>query len=183
MAISKATLVLVTTLLFLLAIPESSGYLQGRTSSSIQITSGQWGARVGGTSGAITTSPYVVTWTANTKKQYALIAIENIGSYPLNVSHLSLSSAKSNGDTTNPPTLTFEKCSGVWNTTDFSCNGSTTTIASASVGQIDITENILAGSKLIIRITNLRDVNSNYTTTLNAITSRNDIRVGQVFSS
>jgi hypothetical protein len=179
----KIPLALVTALLFFFTIPESYGYLQSQTSVNIQISSGQWASRIGATNGAMTNSPYVVTWTANTRKQYALIALENNGSYTLNASHITFSSAKTNGDATNPPTLIFEKCSGVWNVTDFSCNGTIALVTSATGGQIDFFESIFSGNRFIIRVTNLRDVNANYTTTFSAFVTREDIRLGQVLSS
>ena len=184
MARSGMIVALITSLLLAVtSIPASYGYLQSRASDIVQVQSGQWGASVTTQSGATTNLAYVVTWTANIKKQYALISLVNSGSYDLKAGHISISSAKSNGDMTNPPTLIFETCSGLWSASTFTCNATITTVASTGIGQVDFIENIPAGSRLIIRITNLRDSSANYLTTINALSFRGDIRTAKVLSS
>ena len=184
MARSAMIVALITSLLLAVtSIPASYGHLQSRASEIVQVQSGGWGTSIGTQTGAATNAPYLLTWTANKNRQYALIAIVNTGSYDLGAGHISISSAKSNGDTANPPTLTFETCSGSWNATSYACSGSITTIASTAIGQIDFPQNISVGNRLVIRVTNLRDINANYLTTINALSFRADIRVAEVLSS
>ncbi|MEY3330736.1 MAG: hypothetical protein RL202_2 [Actinomycetota bacterium] len=184
MARSAMIVALITSLLLVVtSIPASYGHLQSSASDIAQVQSGGWGASISTQTGAATNAPYLLTWTANKNRQYALIALVNTGSYNLGAGHISISSAKSNGDTTNPPTLTFETCSGAWSATSYACSGSITTIASAASGQIDFSQNIAVGNRLVIRVTNLRDINANYLTTINALSFRADIRVAEVLSS
>ena len=184
MARSAMIVALITSLLLVVtSIPASYGHLQSRVSDIAQVQSGGWGASISTQTGAATNAPYLLTWTANKNRQYALIALVNTGSYNLGAGHISISSAKSNGDTANPPTLTFETCSGAWNATSYACSGSITTIASTASGQIDFPQNISVGNRLVIRVTNLRDINANYLTTINALSFRTDIRAAEVLSS
>ncbi len=184
MARSAMIVALITSLLLVVtSIPASYGHLQSRASEIVQVQSGGWGTSIGTQTGAATNAPYLLTWTANKNRQYALIAIVNTGSYDLGAGHISISSAKSNGDTANPPTLTFETCSGAWNATSYACSGSITTIASAASGQIDFPQNISVSNRIVIRVTNLRDINANYLTTINALSFRTDIRAAEVLSS
>jgi hypothetical protein len=175
---------LVTSLLgMVFLLPESHGILQSRDSQNIQVHNGYWATTVGGAVAAPASVPYLVTWSANTKRQYALIALMNIGTFDLTKGVIAFTSAKSNGDTSNPPTLIFESCSGSWNVTSYLCSGTINVLGSATGGQFHVNQSIAANNRLVLRVTNLRDVNANYVTTFNAQTSRSDFRAAQVFSS
>ena len=175
---------LVTSLLgMVFLLPESHGILQSRDSQNIQVQNGHWATTVGGAAASPTSVPYLVTWSANTKRQYALIALMNIGTFDLNKGVIAFTSAKSNGDTSNPPTLTFESCSGSWNVTTYLCSGTINLLGSSTGGQFHVNQGIASNGRIVLRVTNLRDVNANYVTTFNALTSRSDFRAAQVYSS
>ena len=166
-----------------ITMPQSFGKLQSNMQNTLSVSTGLWATSINTSTGSSTTSPYTITWTGSVRKQYALVALINNGRFDLLSSHISYASVKTNGDTTNPPTLTFDLCSGTWNATNFTCSGTITTISTGTGGVVDITSLIPVGDRLIIRLTNLRDTSFNYNTTFNALASKTDIRVGQVLSS
>ena len=159
---------------------ESFGRMFSTATSTVSITSGGWGSSVNSSAGAISNQPYTLNWNGSIKRQALFIALINAGSLTLNAGHLTFVSAKSNGDTTNPPTLTFDVCSGTWNQGASTCSGTITTFASATGGTVDLNQTIAVGARVIIRVTNQNDTNSNYKTTVNAQSLRSDIRLGTV---
>ena len=181
---SGLLLALVASLLSsVLVSSETLALMQSGVTSSTTLSVSTWATSVNSATGIASNSPYVITWTANTRRQYALISLINTGSIDLSSGSISFTSVKSNGDITNPPTLTFELCSGVWNTTTFACSGSISSLVTAAGGDVAINQSISIGNRIIIRITNLRDSSANYLTTIDALASRANFRSGIVFSS
>ena len=176
---------LVTALLIsCLLAPQTIGKIQAmRNGLSQSVSTGYWASTINSTNGPSSNTPYVLTWTGSIRKQYALIALINTGTFDLTSSAISFSSVKTNGNSTTPPTLTYDLCSGNWDSTNYSCSGSITTVFTATSGVANFSEPILAGNRIIIRVTNLRDSNANYQTTFDALTSRTNIRTGVVTSS
>ena len=168
---------LIASLAFIfLFIPEAHGKINSDSAHSLAISTGYWSTSVTAFNSAPSNSPYLITWTGSSRKQYALISLINTGSYAVSGSRLSFSSAKTNGDTSNPPTITFELCSGVWNTSTFACSGSIMLITTAIGGEVEIPGQIEPGNRINLRLTNLRDASFNYNTTFNAIALCSDIR-------
>lgn len=175
--------------LFLLLLTFSIGVnpafaaITSQAKGSVAGTSGSWGAQLATASGAPSTSAYSIIWTSSTIKQYDLVAIVNTGSFDLASQRISVSSAKPNGDTNNPPTLVFDSCSGVWDPTTYACSGTVTTLATGTSGLVTLTHTIAPGSRAILRVTTTRPNAANYVTNLNAYVSRTDIRLGMVSHS
>lgn len=170
-------------LLFQMTIPNAHGKLESNSTFASIVNTGTWSTTINSYNAPATNNPYNVTWTGASRKQFALISIINSGSYAISTSHISFSSVKTNGDISNPPTLTFELCSGIWDPTTFNCSGTITSVGSGTSGTIDVMASIGSGNRLVIRITNQRDASFNYNTTFNSLTYRSDIRVGVVASS
>lgn len=164
-------------------LPQSFAALQSTSNSSLSLSTGSWSSNVNTATGLPSNSPYSIIWTGSARKQYALVALINNGFFPLNSGHISFTSIKTNGDATTPPTITFESCSGTWNSTTFACSGSITLLGGGTSGTVDINEPTLPSNRLIIRLTNLRDVIANYQTTFNAWSYRTDIRNAQEVTS
>jgi hypothetical protein len=169
--------------LFFFYVPEANGKLSSNSIDNLATTTGSWSTSVNSFNSAPSNNSYTITWTGSSRKQYSLISIFNTGSYAVNTSRLAFSSTKTNGDTSNPPTLTFELCSGLWNATTFSCSGSISTMTTATSGEVDIAGLIEPGNRINLRLTNLRDASFNYNTTFHAISLRSDIRSGVNLSS
>ena len=180
------TLVTTAISLSLLAFPNSESalgaFLSSHTKNS-NTSSGSWKTEIASATGAGTSSPYLLTWTGNSNKQYELLSLINIGNFDLTAQHLTFSTAKANGDTTNPPLLKFETCSGVWDATTFLCSGSIVLIGSATGGQVNVIRYLVPGSRTILRVTNPRNNPGNYISTFNAHTFRNDIRSGNTLNT
>ncbi len=151
--------------------------------TNINGETGAWSSALATASGSSTNNAYQIIWTGNANRQNELLAVVNTGNFDLIATHLTFSSVKSNGDTTNPPTLTFETCSGTWNLTTFACSGTITQIGSSTSGQIDINRYLTPGNRSVIRVTNARNNSGNYITTFNSRTFRSDIRFGIVINS
>lgn len=177
-------LALTTALLMVLAMPNQSfAGAQSCSTSLSEIRSGFWSSNIGDLTSSQSKTPYVLNWTGSSRRQYALISFNNNGTFTLNSGRISFNSIKSNGDASNPPTIIFESCSGVWNSSSFACSGAITHLGSANGGLININQTILPSSHLIIRVTNTRDVVANYQTTFSSWSSRVDIRPSQALSS
>lgn len=170
-------------LLLLFSIPGAQGKIQSNSSLTFGISSGSWSANVAAYNSNPTNTPYTITWTGSSRKQYALIALINNGIFSINSAQISFTSVKTNGDPTYPPSLTYELCSGTWDPVTFACSGTISSAGTGTAGSIEILKSIAPDSRVVIRLTNLRDVNFNYTTTLNALASRSDIRNALVTSS
>lgn len=184
MSRARIFLALIASLLFFFfTAPQTQGKIQGVHTLDIQVSASTWASTINSATGTSVNLPYTITWTGNIKKQYALISLINSGTVLLHSGQISFSSVKSNGDPTNPPTMTFDLCSGTWNSTTFACSGTITTLLTATSGVADIPSTLLPGERVIIRLTNLRDVTSNYVTTFDALTNRSNIRAPLVVSS
>lgn len=144
---------------------------------------GVWSSNVTSSNGNPTNSTYQITWTGSANKLYELISIVNTGNFDLIAGHLTFSTAKSNGDTTNPPNLTFETCTGSWDPTNFACSGAITQVGSATSGQININRYLMTANRLVLRVTNSRNSVGNQITTFNSQSFRSDIRNGLVINS
>lgn len=184
MAKNSLFLALIAPLLFFfISPPQVEGKLQSEYTQNLAITTGSWSSVVNSYNSPAANSPYVITWTGSTRKQYALIALINNGAFSIGNSQISYNSVKTNGDITNPPTMTFELCSGTWDPTAFTCSGNITLVGTGTGGVVDVNAPVNPGGRVIIRLTNLRDSSANYITTLNALTSRSGILSAQVYNS
>ena len=170
-------------LVSLILLPEAHGKIQSNAQVASSVTTGLWSTTINSYNAPSVNSPYVITWTGSSRKQFALISIVNNGNFLVNASHISFSSVKTNGDISNPPTITFEICSGAWDPASFNCSGNITEIGSGTSGTINFQSSLSPGNRLVIRLTNQRDASFNYNTTLNSLTYRSDIRQGQGSSS
>ncbi len=144
---------------------------------------GNWRSLLANANGAGASGSYKIIWTGGSNKQSELLAIVNTGTFDLIAQHLTFSSARNNGDTNGAPTLNFESCSGNWDNVNLTCSGTISSIASASSGQININRYLIAGNRLILRITQTRSGTGNYISTFNTLTFRSDIRSGITVNS
>lgn len=178
--VKTKVLVTVITSLLLLVIPVSNSFasLFSYIPANSNASSGFWASSINTSTGTATNAPYTLTWTGNNKKQDVLVALINSGTFDLNTGHFTYGSAKPNGDTTNAPVLTFDICSGIWDSLTFTCSGTTMTIGNGTSGTVNVPQVISPGNRVVIRITNARNSNANFITTLNSFASRTDIRTG-----
>lgn len=177
------TVISMTLLLSSLQVLPLHAVVKVSTTQNSSASTGNWGSQVSSSTGTGTTAAYQVTWTGNINKQYVLIAIINTGTFDLLVTHLAYSTAKSNGDATNAPVLTFDLCSGTWDPTTFACSGTVTTIGTGAAGVLDVVKLIPVSNRLIVRITDPHNKGSNYLTLINSQNIRADIRSGFVGNS
>lgn len=159
------------------------GILRSDSYVGITTTSGRWASQLGLSTGAVSSNPHLLVWSGSSQKQYFLFAFENTGTFDLSAGHILYSSAKPNGDASNPPSISFDICSGAWDSTSFTCSGSVFNLGSGQAGTLNFLYNVPTGNRLVIRATNTRSSNGNYVTTLNTQTFRSDIRSGQRFNS
>ncbi len=174
---------MILALSFSIQVERSDALIVANSTLNISGGTGAWSSALATANGSSTNNSYQITWTGNGNRQNELLAVVNTGNFDLIATHLTFSSVKSNGDTTNPPTLTFETCSGTWNLTTFACSGTITQIGSSTSGQIDINRYLTPGNRSVIRVTNARNNTGNYITTFNSRTFRSDIRFGIVINS
>lgn len=181
----KSHLFAFISLLLLLSfqIAPSEARILANHNQNVSANSGRWSTELGTATGTGSATSYQITWTGNSNKQYELISFINQGNFDLVAEHLTFSSAKSNGDTTNPPTLTFELCSENWDTTTFACSGTITLIGTATGGSINFNRYLIVGQRLIFRVTNARNAIGNQISTFNSQSFRSDIRYGISTSS
>lgn len=181
----KFNAILLTVLPLLLSIQTTNAqaFFDSKYQQNLSSTTGRWGTQLATATGSGSSTAYQITWTGNSNKQYELLSFINTGDFDLISEHLSFSTAKANGDTTNLPTLTFELCSGNWDTTTFLCNGTITLSGSSIGGNINFLRYLISGNRLVFRVTNARNNPGNYLTTLNSQTFRSDVRNGLRFNS
>lgn len=170
----------VVSLLFLSIVEVQPTYASMNVSvdRTMTIGAGTWSTQLAAPTTAPSSAAYQIVWTGNVNKQYALFSIVNMGTYDLLSAHFTYSSAKGNGDTTNPPALTFELCSGTWDATTYACSGAISAVGTGTGGAISFSSLIPLGNRITLRATNSRSSTSNYITTFNAQAFRSDIRSG-----
>jgi len=171
------------SLLTCLQVAPVEAKILANQTQNMSASSGRWSAQLASATGAASSTAYQITWTGNSNKQFELISIINTGNFDLSAEHLTFSTAKSNGDNTNPPALTFELCTGNWDPTTFLCSGTITQVASATSGTVNFSRLLLVNQRLIFRVTNARNAVGNQITTFNCQTFRSDLRSGISFSS
>lgn len=167
-----------TPLLLLLQIAYASAGVITTLQTALGTNTGRWATELGTATGTGSTTSYQITWTGNANKQYELMSIINVGNFDITQEHFTYASAKANGSLTNPPILTFELCSGTWDTATFLCSGTITQVGSGTGGTIDISRYVIASNRLVVRITNARNNQGNHFTTFDTQTYRSDIRFG-----
>ena len=150
--------------------------LNGQFTSS----TGAWGSQIASANGNGSTSAYTINWNGLGSKQYEFISIINTGTFDLLFAGITLSSAKQNGDTTNAPILSFQACTGTWNLTSGACSETPTLLSAASAGYISLNVGVTVGNRVIIKIDAGKSGGGSFVSTLNTLTSRNDIRAGLV---
>lgn len=180
---SKKLLRFLLSLLLSFQATGAQANLDTKFQQNLSSSTGRWATQLATATGVGSTSSYQITWTGNSNKQYELLSFINTGDFDLISEHLTFSTSKANGDTTNLPTLTFESCSGAWDTTTFLCNGTITLSGSSTGGNINFLRYLISGNRLVFRVTNARNNPGNYLTTLNTHTSRSDIRTSLRFNS
>lgn len=182
-SISFRAIAISSSLFLVFQIQMASAAITSNSQSNLNLATGYWRTLLASANGAGTSGPYQITWTGGSNKQNDLLAIINTGNLDLVAQHLTFSSVRSNGDITGAPTLTFETCSGAWDINTFACNGTATTIASAISGQLNVNQYVIAGSRIVLRITHTRNGSGNYISTFNTLTFRSDIRSGIAINS
>lgn len=175
--------VLTLPLLLNLQSQSADAFYDSNLQQNMSSSTGRWITQIATATGSGSSTAYQITWTGNSNKQHELLSFLNLGDFDLVAEHLSFSTAKANGDTTNPPTLTFELCSGAWDPTTYLCNGVITLSGSSTGGTINFLRYLTPNSRLVFRVTNARNNPGNYLTSLNSITYRSDIRNGIMVSS
>ena len=157
--------------------------LNSKINNTYAVTSASWGTQIATQTGPGSSGSYQITWTGNKNNQNALFSIVNTGNTNLITSHISFSSAKPNGDTTNPPNLIFHICNGIWDPNTFACSGNTSQVGSAFSGNIDFTNYVPSGGRFVVLVNNARNSNSNWITTINTQVTRSDIRAAYIINS
>lgn len=164
-------------LLALLGLSPATAAFTTLFNGSFGATTGTWGAQLATPSGTGSTSAYSINWNGNGNKQYELVSLINVGALNLISARISFSSAKPNGDTTNAPTLIFESCPGTWNLSTAACSETVTAFGSGSSGTVVLNFPTTPNSRAIFRINSGKAGGGGaYVTTLNALTSRIDVR-------
>lgn len=168
-------------LLALLGLTPASAGIASILSGTFGASTGYWGSQVASATGNGSTGAYSINWSGSTNKQYEMMSLINVGAYDLIAGHLTFSSAKPNGDSSNGPNLTFETCPGTWNLATFACSETVTAFGSGTGGTVNLNLPIAAGSRVIFRV-NSGKANGGgaYVTSINALTSRSDIRAGVI---
>lgn len=184
MKLARIYAILVSSSLILVnGLQIASAAIVANTQSNLAVTAGNWRTLLASANGAGISGSYQITWTGGFNKQSELLAVVNAGSFDLIAQHLTFTSARGNGDTTGAPTLNFESCSGSWDAVNLTCSGTITSIASATSGQVNINRYVIAGSRIVLRVTQTRNGPGNYISTFNTLTFRSDIRSGMTVHS
>lgn len=150
----------------------------GQQSVSAAVT--RWGASAV-PSGALTgQGPLVMTWSINQGIAYQYFDIVNVGQTDVLGQSFFVTNVYEKSGNAKPPTVTFEACiNGVWSSISNTCSGQVVTMGTTTTEFFSsLSTPLSVNDRLSARARTSPGGSSSYTTTINVLVSRDQIRAG-----
>ncbi|NBU32249.1 MAG: hypothetical protein EBS36_03655 [Actinobacteria bacterium] len=151
--------------------------VKGTSSKAQVVTSTGWGAYLAPAGSTPSPGPYVNTWIATPGTQLAYLDLLNPNTVALSGVNFNLSSVEPNSSRQNVPRVTFDVCVGAtWNATTDTCSGTITNLGTSTGGTVNSSIVIGANARLSVRLTVGKTTKISWTTTINVLTGRAQVR-------
>lgn len=179
----KASLILVILFQFGLSTPAQAAF-EAISSKGYTVNSGSWSVIATGVNQTTVNAAYTLVWTVSTGTAYNFFVFRNTGSLSLNSFTVEVSQVQFGGSG-KPNDTVFELCrSGIWNPATNTCSGTIQIFGRASDIHITpISLTFSSGSEMSMRASTATNVKNSYTTTLNLVVNRSQVRANTVSNS
>lgn len=147
----------------------------GQATQSVSTAS--WGAYLAAAGTTPSPQPYVNSWTPANGVQIEYLDLINSNPVALVGENFSLASVEPNSSRQNVPRITFDVCVGAsWNQTANTCAGTVTSLGTSTGGTVNSTIPVPSQSRLSVRLTVTKVGKLAWTTTINTLITRAQIR-------
>lgn len=161
-------------------VASSASYAQWQQQVSVSATS--WAASAVPVGAPASNGPLVMTWTVSGGSARQYFDIVNTGSIEIMGQSFLVTNVYEKSGNAKPPTVTFEACvNGSWQPSSNTCTGSIVLMGSTTTEFFSSLATPLAvGARLSARATTSPGGSSSYTTTVNVLVSRSQVRAATV---
>lgn len=136
-----------------------------------------WGAYLVPAGTTPSPSPYVSTWTPVSGTQVIYLDLLNPNAVALSGENFILNSVEPNSSRQNVPRITFDVCAGAsWDQTASTCAGTITSLGTSTGGTVNSTVAVPSQSRLSVRLTVTKTGKLLWTTTINTVITRAQVR-------
>lgn len=146
----------------------------------LSVTASRWGASAVPQGAPNGTGPLVMNWSVNQGIAYQYFDVVNSGSLAIFGQSFSVTNVNDKSGGPKPPTVTFEACvNGEWQSSTNSCSGSVVLMGSTTTTFFtSLNTPLNVNGRLSARARTSPGGSSTYTTTINVIVDRTQIRAG-----
>ena len=158
--------------------------LHSTRSATNAVSTTAWGAYLVPAGSNSSPGPYVNTWTPTNSLQLEYLDLINPNMVALSGAQFSFASVEPNSSRQNVPRITFDVCEGaVWNPIANTCAGTVTSLGTSTGGSLTSTVSVLSQSRISIRLTVNKVGKLAWTTTINTIITRAQVRAAAISNS
>ena len=177
----KYRLALFTSLLLLataiLNKSPADANVKSTRNSDLTVSTSAWGAYLVPAGTTPSPGPYVTSWIAAPGTQLAYLDLLNPNALALSGENFILNSVEPNSSRQNVPRITFDLCVGAaWNQNANTCAGSITSLGTSTGGTVNSTVAVPGQSRLSVRLTVTKVGKLSWTTTINTVITRVQVR-------
>lgn len=168
-------------LVFSLSVPTPSlAATHAVRNTPVSVTTARWGASAVVQGAQAGTGPLVMNWAVSQGIAYQYFDVVNNGLIDIAGQSFSVTSVYDRSGAVKPPTVTFEACvNGVWQPSTNACTGSVVLMGSTtSTFFTSLATPLAVNSRLSARARTSPGGSSSYTTTINVLIDRTQIRQG-----
>ena len=167
-----------------ITLSPSHAAIRSTRQATHSVSTASWGAYLapGGTTPS--PGPYISTWTPVAGVQLAYLDLINPNPVALAGENFTLASVEPNSSRQNVPRITFDVCVGAtWNQLTDTCAGSITSLGTSTGGTVNSTVSIASQSRLSVRLTVTKVGKLSWTTTINTVITRAQVRAAVTTNS
>lgn len=161
-------------------IASSASYSLWQQQVSVSAT--RWAASAVPAGAPPSTGPLVMTWTVSGGTARQFFDIVNTGAIEIMGQSFLVTNVYEKSGNAKPPTITFEACvNGVWNSSTNTCSGTVVLMGRTTTEFFSsLTTPLAVGARLSARATTSPGGSSSYTTTINVLVSRSQVRAAAI---